>query len=245
MPPSSTLYRLPVHVAIIMDGNGRWAKKRGMPRIMGHRQGVKVVREIVTAAREYGIRVLTLYAFSRENWQRPRDEVNALMDLLYEYLDNELQEMLRNNIVLFTIGETELLPRKVRDRLEETREQTRKNSGMVLNLALSYGGRSELVRACRKIAGACKNGTIDPSDIDETLLAGNLDTAGLPDPDLVIRTSGEQRISNFLLFQSAYSEFYFTSTLWPDFHRPEFDKALEDYQSRERRFGRTSEQVNI
>ncbi len=240
---TSDLEKIPVHLAIIMDGNGRWAKRRGMPRIFGHRQGVKTVKDIVTAAREIGIKVLTLYAFSKENWNRPKDEVSTLMDLLYGYLESELEEMLENQISLRAIGEVERLPDRVRKKLFETIERTAHHRGMVLNLAISYGGRQEIARAARILAERCLRGHMDPKEIDERAIANCLYTAGLPDPDLVIRTSGEMRLSNFLLFQCAYSEIYITKTLWPDFSREELLKALYDYQRRERRFGLTSEQI--
>ncbi len=235
------LEKIPHHLAIIMDGNGRWARRRGMPRIMGHRQGVKAVRETVTACRELGIKVLTLYAFSKENWNRPKDEVSALMDLLYDYLERELNEMLKNGIRLMAIGEIECLPQKVQDKLAAVMKSTSSNQDMILNLALSYGGRAEIAFAVRKIAQMCMEGKIKPEDIDEDLVAKNLYTAELPDPDLIIRTSGEMRLSNFLLFQAAYSELYITNTLWPDFDKQELIKALQDYGRRERRFGRIGE----
>ncbi len=234
---------IPRHVAIIMDGNGRWAKKRGMPRVMGHREGVKRVREIVTAARELGIEVLTLYAFSQENWARPKSEVSALMELLQTYLVNQLNEMLTNRISLRAMGDLDRLPEMVRKTLDETIERTSGNTEMVLNLALSYSGRYEIAQAARRIAKDCLSGVVKPEDIDERLFSSYLFTADYPDPDLVIRTSGEQRLSNFLLFQAAYSELYITPVLWPDFKRDEFIKALLDLQRRERRFGMTSEQL--
>ncbi len=237
---SPELAKIPRHLAVIMDGNGRWARRRGMPRIMGHRQGVKAVRQTVTACRELGIEVLTLYAFSKENWNRPKDEVTALMDLLYEYLERELHEMLKNGIRLEAIGEIDQLPQKVQEKLAAVMESTSSNKEMILNLALSYGGRAEIARAVQKIAQKCIAGEIRPEEIDENLVASHLDTAGLPDPDLIIRTSGEMRLSNFLLFQSAYSELYITSTLWPDFDRQELMKALKEFERRERRFGRIS-----
>jgi len=234
---------LPRHLAIIMDGNGRWAKRRFMPRIMGHRQGAKTVKEIVTAVRELNIPYLTLYAFSKENWSRPRDEVDALMDLLYDYLQKEVDELLGNRIRLRAIGELDRLPPKVKRLLFETMEKTSKNFEMQLVLALSYGSRSEIADAARKIAQGCVNGEISPDEIDEELFASYLYTSDIPDPDLIIRTSGEQRLSNFLLFQAAYSEFYITETLWPDFDKKELFKALHDFSRRERRFGKTSEQI--
>jgi len=241
IPP---LKRLPVHVAIIMDGNGRWAKKRGLPRIVGHRYGIKAVRRVVTLSRELGIRYLTLYAFSKENWQRPKEEVSALMDLLYEYLEKELDEMLQKDIRLYTIGEIEHLPERVQEKLLAAKERTKENQSMVLCLALSYGGRAEMALAAARIARDCMKGVLDPSRIDEKLFSSYLFTADMPDPDLIIRTSGELRISNFLLFQGAYSELYFTPTYWPDFDRETFLEALRDYGRRERRFGKTSEQVS-
>ncbi len=235
--------KIPAHVAIIMDGNGRWARRRALPRIMGHRQGVKTVKRIVTAARELGIGVLTLYAFSMENWRRPDEEVGALMGLLYDYLEGELDEMLGRNISFRAIGDLERLPERVRSKLYDTIDKTSENSGMILNLALSYGGRAEIARAARRLVEMCVSGAMRPDEIDEQAVAGCLDTADLPDPDLIIRTSGEMRLSNFLLFQAAYAEFYITDTLWPDFSRDELLRALHDYAGRERRFGLTSEQV--
>lgn len=240
---ATQIARLPRHVAIIMDGNGRWAKRRGLPRIFGHRQGVKAVRSTVRACRELGIAVLTLYAFSQENWRRPPEEVNALMDLLYEYLQSELEEMLTNDISLRAIGNTARLPERVRTLLEETISRTAGNQGLILNLALSYGGRDEIARAARRLAEACVSGQLQSEKIGEAEVAAHLDTAGLPDPDLLVRTSGEFRLSNFLLFQSAYAELYITPSLWPDFGRNELLKALHEYQARERRFGFNSEQI--
>jgi undecaprenyl diphosphate synthase len=227
-----------------MDGNGRWAKRHGLPRIIGHRQGVKAVRTTVRLCRELNIPVLTLYAFSQENWGRPEEEVNALMNLLHDYLNSELNEMLGNQISLRAIGQIDRLPKKVRSRLLETIEKTSSNNAMILNLALSYGGRAEIVGATKRIINMCISGILDPEDVDETVFASNLDTAGLPDPDLLIRTSGENRLSNFLLFQTAYSEFYISSALWPDFNRNELLNALFEYQKRERRFGLTNEQYS-
>ncbi len=243
MTGSKVLKKIPIHIAIIMDGNGRWARRRALPRIMGHRQGVKTVKHIVTAARELGIRVLTLYAFSMENWNRPGDEVNALMGLLYDYLEGELEEMLGKRIALRAIGEVERLPDRVRNKLYDTIDKTSHNSEMILNLALSYGGRAEIAKAARRLAQRCVRGDMSPDEINEQAVASCLDTAGLPDPDLIIRTSGEMRLSNFLLFQVAYAEFYITNTLWPDFTKDELVKALQDFAGRERRFGLTSEQI--
>ncbi len=236
--------RLPSHIAIIMDGNGRWAKKKNLHRIRGHMKGVDAVREVVTACRELGIKVLTLYAFSIENWQRPVEEVNALMGLLKEYLIKECPEMLRNNIRLNAIGRLEDLPSDVLEVLRETIKQTEGCDGMILNLALSYGGRLEILHALKRIFLDLKEGRIREEEIDPPLFSKYLWTSGLPDPDLLIRTSGEFRLSNFLLWQIAYTEIYVTKTLWPDFDRKELLRAIADYQSRERRFGRISEQIN-
>jgi len=236
--------KLPRHIAIIMDGNGRWAKKKNLNRISGHIKGVDAVREVVTSCRELGIKVLTLYAFSKENWQRPRDEVAALMGLLKEYLLKEREEMLKNNIRLSAIGRLEDLPADVLTTLRETIKETEKCDGMTLNLALSYGGRSEILHAVREIISDLKKGTIKEEEIDLSSFSRYLWTRELPDPDLLIRTSGEFRISNFLLYQIAYTELYLTETLWPDFNREELLKAIADYQLRERRFGLTSEQIN-
>ena len=236
--------KLPRHIAIIMDGNGRWAKKKSLNRISGHIKGVDAVREIVTACRELGIKVLTLYAFSMENWKRPKDEVKALMELLKTYLLKEADEMVQNNIRLCAIGRLEDLPSDVRKILRETMKKTNQCDGMILNLALSYGGRSEILYAVQGILSDLKNGEIKLEDLTPQRFSQYLWTRGIPDPDLLIRTSGEFRISNFLLWQVAYTELYVTETLWPDFDRQELLKAIADYQSRERRFGLTSEQLN-
>jgi undecaprenyl diphosphate synthase len=229
--------RLPDHVAIIMDGNGRWAKKRGLSRILGHQQGADAVREIVTMSCEIGIRWLTLYAFSEENWKRPEYEVQALMKLLNRFLKKELEEMQENGIRLNTIGRTSRLPKRTRDILQDTMEQTSSNNRMTLTLALSYGGRQEILDAVVKIAGRVQQGQMAADEITEEVVSDALYTSGMPDPDLLIRTSGEYRISNFLLWQTAYSELYFTPTLWPDFSEAELDKALAEYGRRQRRFG--------
>ena len=229
--------RIPEHVAIIMDGNGRWAKKKGFQRVRGHQKGAEAVRQIVTASRETGVRWLTLYAFSEENWKRSRLEVQALMKLLKRFLKNELDEMLKNGIRLKTIGRTEKIPLDTRQILLDTIEKTAHNTGMTLTLALSYGSRQEIVDACRKIGDMIKNGDIGPEEIDEELISNCLYTAEMPDPDLLIRTSGEYRISNFLLWQLSYTELYVTPTLWPDFGKDEYLSALQNYQRRERRFG--------
>jgi len=230
--------RLPAHVAIIMDGNGRWAKQRLLHRIKGHEKGSETVREIVKASREIGIAHLTLYAFSTENWQRPRAEINALMTLLKQFLESELEEMRTNNIRLNAIGQLERLPADVRDSLQHTMAQTAQNDGMHLHLALSYGGRAEIVRMVREIARRIQTGELVPAAVDDEVVARHLYTGGVPDPDLLIRTSGEMRVSNFLLWQIAYTEIFVTPTLWPDFTREEFFAILKEFQGRERRFGR-------
>jgi len=235
--------KMPRHIAIIMDGNGRWAKRHALGRIFGHKRGAEAVNIAVRTCRELGVEYLTLYAFSSENWSRPRSEIHALMDLLEEYLRNQLGEMMKNGIRLKTMGEIEQLRDSVKEILHEVMEKTARNKGMTLTLALSYGGREEIVSALRKIVRDCMDGKLTPEDIDRELFARYLYTAGMPDPDHLIRTSGEQRISNFCLWQMAYTEFHFTEVLWPDFSREDLVSAIADYQSRERRFGMTSEQV--
>jgi undecaprenyl diphosphate synthase len=234
---------LPRHVAVIMDGNGRWAQQRGLPRVEGHRMGVRAVRAVVECARELGIAHLTLYAFSLENWGRPEPEVRTLMGLLQEFLTSELALMRKHRIRLRVIGDTESLPFGVRQILGRTVAATAENEKMTLTLGLSYAGRNEIVRAVRKIAADAASGTLAPGAVTEEMFSGRLDTAGMPDPDLVIRTSGEIRISNFLLWQSAYAEFVFTDVLWPDFGKSEFLQALEEYSRRHRRFGLTGDQT--
>ena len=229
--------KLPVHVAIIMDGNGRWAKKRLLNRVKGHQQGAKIVRTIVTACRDIGISYLTLYAFSTENWLRPKSEVAALMALLKQFLISEQKELMVNHIRLNVIGQIERLPQDVQHVLHETMALTKKNDKMCLNLALSYGGRAEIVKAVKDIVQKAKDGHIDIDAITSELISEHLYTSQIPDPDLLIRTSGEMRISNFLLWQIAYTEIHVTDTLWPDFSREEFVNILRDYQRRERRFG--------
>jgi undecaprenyl diphosphate synthase len=238
------LQKLPGHIAIIMDGNGRWAQQHAMGRIAGHKKGAEAVRLTVRACREIGIKVLTLYAFSTENWLRPSGEVKALMRLLEEYLRSEIQEMLENGIRLTTIGDTEVLKKPMKTILKETIAKTAHNHDMILNLALNYGGRDEIVGAVHDLLNDIRRGTLADQEVTKDLFSRYLDTAGLPDPDLLIRTSGEYRISNFLLWQSAYTEFYYTDVLWPDFNRDELFRAITEYQRRERRFGLTSDQIH-
>ena len=234
---AETLPHPPQHVAIIMDGNGRWAKARGLPRVMGHKKGAEAVRRTVEAAADIGISYLTLFGFSSENWKRPQSEVNDLMGLLRIYLKNELEELDRNAVRLRVIGATGALPADIQALISEAEKRTRDNARICVTIALSYGGRMEIVEATRALAARCAEGTLDPASIDETLFGDHLFTAGLPDPDLLIRTSGEQRISNFLLYQCAYSEFVFLDVLWPDFGREDLIGALDVFSRRERRFG--------
>lgn len=228
--------RIPAHVGIIMDGNGRWAELRGLPRIEGHRRGAERSKEIIDVAIELGIKCVTLYAFSTENWQRPQPEVTTLMKILELYLKNEFAGLIRKNIVFRAIGETWRLPENIQELIRETEEKSAGNTGMRLVAALSYSSRSEIIRAVKKIMYAHMN----PEDLTENIFSSQLDTTGLPQPDLIIRTSGERRLSNFLLWQSAYAELYFTDTLWPDFDKDEFMLAIQDFQSRDRRFGKIS-----
>lgn len=237
------LQKLPRHIAVIMDGNGRWARKHAMGRISGHQKGAEAVRTTVRTCREIGIKFLTLYAFSMENWLRPDNEVQALMRLLEEYLRSERREMLETGIRLTTIGSTENLKEPIKGILRETMKKTSQGREMTLNLALSYGGRDEIIAAIQKMIAAVHAGKLLPNEISKDTFPDYLYTAGLPDPDLLIRTSGEYRISNFLLWQSAYTEFYFTDVLWPDFNRDELYKAIVEFQRRERRFGLTSDQI--
>ncbi|HOW87367.1 MAG TPA: isoprenyl transferase [Candidatus Omnitrophota bacterium] len=230
---------IPQHVAIIMDGNGRWAKRQGLLRVQGHEVGVQRVEEIIKAAQEKGIRYLTLYAFSKENWRRPKDEVEFLMGLLSSYLDKKIDALIKNNCVFNVIGEIEDLPSELQKKLVRAMEVSRSNTGLVVTFALSYSGRREILRACRKIAEKTVEGSLKPANITEDVFSGNLYTAGMPDPELLIRTSGELRVSNFLLWQISYAELYITQKFWPEFTRDEFEKALEDYKKRERRFGDT------
>jgi len=235
--------RLPRHIAIIMDGNGRWARRHGQPRIQGHHEGAKSVREVVRAAREAGISALTLFAFSEQNWDRPPDEVDALMELLYKYVLEEHDEIMQNSIRLTAIGALERLPAFVREALHALIAESAGNRGMVLCLALSYGGREDVVGAARVLAQDVRAGRIDPDEINEVVLESRLSTAQLPPLDLLIRTSGEYRMSNFLLWQAAYAELYFTPVEWPEFRREQLAEAIAAYQKRERRFGLTSEQL--
>jgi undecaprenyl diphosphate synthase len=236
--------KLPSHVAIIMDGNGRWAKHKGLDRIFGHQQGVNSVREVIETAAELRIRFLTLYAFSTENWGRPDEEVSALMGIMVQSLSSETDTLLKNNIRLNAIGDMDRLATDVRERLFETIKLTSVSTGLNLIIALSYSSRWEIVMAARKMAIEAKRGILDPGSISEDEFEKYLTTSGIPDPELMIRTSGEMRISNFLLWQVAYTEFYFTETLWPDFGKDDFYAAIIDFQKRERRFGKTSEQVS-
>lgn len=228
---------IPKHVAIIMDGNGRWAQSRGLPRLRGHQQGVERIREVLEAALDFGIGYLTLYAFSKENWVRPKEEVDFLMNLLSLYLDGELPGLKKNQIRFNVIGRREDLPPEVRKKIERNMAETRDFNRLVLTLALSYSGRVEIAEACRKIAERVKRGELEVSAIDESTVAQSLYSPEIPDPDLLIRTSGELRVSNFLLWQISYAEIYVTEKFWPDFGKEEFRKAIEAYEKRERRFG--------
>ncbi|MCX2741346.1 isoprenyl transferase [Pontibacter anaerobius] len=237
------LGNLPKHIAVIMDGNGRWAKKRGGLRIFGHQNAIKAVRDTVEAAAEMGVEYLTLYAFSTENWSRPAEEVSALMTLLVSTIRKETASLNKNNIRLQTIGNTASLPKACQRELMEAIELTKQNTRMTLVLALSYSGRWDITQAVQRLASEVGHGNIKPEEINEASIAGYLSTAGMPDPELLIRTSGEQRISNFLLWQLAYTELYITELLWPDFRKEHLYEAIVAYQSRERRFGKTSEQI--
>lgn len=228
---------LPRHVAIIMDGNGRWARERSLPRIEGHRMGAESARTIIRAAGELGIKYLTLYAFSVENWNRPKEEVDALMKYLIHYLKSETPELNKNNVRLEVIGQIYRLPENVQEHLKKSIATLSRNNGLTLIMALSYGGRTEIVEAVRALAKKVKAGELDPPDITEQVFAQHLYTRNLPDPDLLVRTSGEMRISNFLLWQISYTELVVTPTLWPDFRKPQFNAALEEYARRHRRFG--------
>ena len=229
--------KLPRHVAIIMDGNGRWARKRGLPRIIGHRAGMKTLKEIVSFAHELGINILSLYAFSTENWKRPLREVDFLMRLPEEYLNKELPSLMEKNIMIRTMGDSGKLPPRTLKAITTALEATKNNTGMILNFAFNYGGRMEIIYAVKKICEKVEQGQLSLNEVTEDLLDGFLYSRGMPDPDLLIRPSGELRISNFLLWQLAYTELWFTNVLWPDFHREHFLEAMLDYQTRERRFG--------
>ncbi len=229
--------KIPAHVAIIMDGNGRWARERGLPRIAGHREGINTVRRIVRASGDLGLKVLTLYVFSSENWSRPRREVEALMGLLEYYLQKEVAELDKNRVRLRSMGRLAELPVRVQKVLEDGRKALAGNDGLILNLALNYGGRAEIVDAVRRIAAAAAQGKIAPEEVAEEMISGHMYAPDLPDPDLVIRTSGEQRMSNFLIWESSYSEFCVTPVLWPDFSRQHLVEAILEYQRRSRRYG--------
>lgn len=229
--------RVPEHVAIILDGNGRWAKKRFLPRNMGHAQGSKTVERIIEDAFDMGIKYLTVYAFSTENWSRPKDEVDALMKLLRDYLKTCIKRANKNNMRVRVIGDVSGLSQDLREKIEQLEEASKGNTGINFTIALNYGSRDEMVRAIRKMADDLLDGTLSKDEITEEVFAGYLDTKGIPEPDLMIRTSGEQRLSNFMLWQLAYTEFYFTDVLWPDFNKKELKKAVEYYNGRERRFG--------
>lgn len=228
---------VPKHVAIILDGNGRWAKAKGLPRTAGHVQGARTVEDICEIAWHMGIHYLTVYAFSTENWKRPQDEVDTLMNLLRSYMKNCLKRAQKNNMCVRVLGDKSRLDADIREKIADLEQATRDNTGLHFQIAINYGGRDELVRAARQLAQAAADGQLAPEDINEERLAGALDTAGLPDPDLLIRTSGEQRISNYMLWQLAYTEFYFTDVPWPDFDKKELEKAVEAYQKRDRRYG--------
>lgn len=237
MSRDKTTLIIPNHVAIILDGNGRWAKKRLLPRNLGHKAGAKAVEDICEDAWNLGIKYLTVYAFSTENWKRPEDEVNALMKLLRNYLTDCIERSNKNNMRVRVIGEKSGLSQDIRDRIEELEKVTEKNTGLNFTIAINYGSRDEITRAVRTIAKRAAAGEIDPDIIDMDTISESLDTKGIPDPDLLIRTSGEERLSNFLLWQLAYTEFYFTDVLWPDFDKKELERAIEKYNGRERRFG--------
>jgi len=235
---------LPRHIAVIMDGNGRWAKKKGAMRIFGHRNAVQAVRDVTEGCGEIGIKYLTLYAFSTENWARPKEEVEGLMELLVNTLKQEIKTLMDNQVKLITIGDTSQLPGDCKNNLAWAMDMTKNNSGLTLILALSYSGRWEIMQAVKSMVADVKSGKLDETDVNEKTLEQRLQTAGIPDPELLIRTSGEMRVSNFLLWQIAYSELYITPTLWPDFRKENLYEAIWAYQQRERRFGKTSEQLN-
>ena len=233
--------KIPQHIAIILDGNGRWAKKRGLPRNLGHAEGSKNVERICEEAHELGVKYLTVYAFSTENWKRPQDEVNALMNLLRNYMKSCLKTASKNRMCVRVLGDKTALDEDIQKRIAELEEATKDNDGLHFQIALNYGSRDEMVRAMKRLCADCKDGKVEAEDISEVMFAEYLDTKDIPDPDLMIRTSGEQRLSNYLLWQLAYSEFYFTEVLWPDFTKEELVKAIEYYNGRDRRFGGVKE----
>jgi undecaprenyl diphosphate synthase len=237
------LTNIPKHLAIIMDGNGRWAKKKGAMRIFGHRHAIQAVKDAIEGADNLGVKYLTLFSFSTENWSRPQDEVRALMELLVKTIIDEISLMMKNNIRLITIGDVSSLPKSAYEKLQEAKKLTENNTGLTVILALSYSGQWELTQATKRIVQKVSEGKLNPEEITQQTVADHLETAGIPDPELMIRTSGEFRISNFLLWQLAYTELYFTPVLWPDFRMEHLYAAVEDYQKRERRFGKTGEQV--
>jgi undecaprenyl diphosphate synthase len=238
LPADIDRNRLPNHVAVIMDGNGRWAKRRGLPRIMGHQRGVDTLKNLLRCCKDWGIAALTAYAFSTENWGRPLEEVEFLMTLFERVLRRELKEMMEENVRIRFVGDLEQLPQSLQEEITKSMKETEENRGIEFTIATNYGGRQEIVQACREIASEVLQGVLQPDQISETLVQNHLYTVGLSDPDLLIRTSGEMRLSNFLLWQMAYAEIYVTQTLWPDFDRGEFHQALLDYQKRDRRFGK-------
>lgn len=238
LPPDLEREKLPKHVAVIMDGNGRWAKRQGLPRIMGHKRGVDALKELLRCCKDWGIKALTAYAFSTENWGRPLEEVEFLMTLFERVLRKELQEMMQENVQIHFVGNLSALPRSLQAEIERAMADTQHNRSIQFTVATNYGGRQEILHACRAIAHQVKQGLIQPEQIDQALFESHLYTAGIEDPDLLIRTSGEMRISNFLLWQMAYAEIYITDSLWPDFDRTEFHRALAAYQQRDRRFGK-------
>lgn len=242
--PAINPENLPKHIAVIMDGNGRWAKSKGKNRVFGHKNGVNAVREVSEACAELGVAYLTLYAFSVENWNRPKLEVAALMELLIRTIGTETGTLMKNQIRLETIGDLSTLPKRAQEQLEKIKQATKNNTRLTLTLALSYGGRAEITDACKKIAMLVKNSEISIEDISESIINNHLYAPELPDPELMIRTSGEYRLSNFLLWQAAYTELYFTEEFWPDFNKESLYKAILSFQNRERRFGKTSEQLN-
>jgi undecaprenyl diphosphate synthase len=229
--------RLPVHIAIIMDGNGRWAQKKGLPRVRGHKAGMEAIRKTVKCCSDLGIKILTVYAFSTENWKRPQDEVNYLMNLLVEYMRKEVSSLHKNKVKIKLLGEIDILPHQTRREIEEAVKLTKNNKGLQFNIALNYGGRAEILKACKSLIQDIQNGNLDMNSVDEAVFSNYLYTGSDPDPDLIIRTSGEQRISNFLLWQGAYSELLFIDRLWPDFDENALYRAIKEYQSRNRRFG--------